>query len=132
MNRKLKEITLSITRHVMYGIMRRSALKVMFIMHSCILLILISHNPLIDHHVFAESSPFSQEINSGIHIGIRVEGITHAQTKPDYKGPLDISSDIQRVTYFSDGKTLNATICKTSPCDGTEKAGDSSYSRTLI
>ena len=95
----------------MYGIMRRTALKVMFIMHSCILLILISHNPLIDHHVFAESSPFSlQEINSGIHNGIQVDGTTHAQTKPDYKGPIDSSSDIQRVTYFSDGKTLNATI----------------------
>lgn len=91
--------------------MKRSSLKIMFLMHSCILLILISHNPLIDHHVFAESPPFSlQEINSGIHNGIRVDGITHAQTKPDYKGPLDSSSDIQRVTYFSDGKTLNATM----------------------
>lgn len=32
------------------------------------------------------------------------------QTKVDYKGPLDNSSSIQRVTYFSDGKTLNATL----------------------
>jgi len=32
------------------------------------------------------------------------------QTKVDYKGLMDNSSDIQRVTYFSDGKTLNATL----------------------
>jgi hypothetical protein len=111
MNRKLKEITLSITIRAMYGIMKHSSLTVMFIMYSCIFLILISHNPLIDYSVFAESPSFSiQEINSGIHNGIQVDGITHAQTKPDYKGPLDSSSDIQRVTYFSDGKTLNATV----------------------
>jgi hypothetical protein len=85
----------------------------MFIMHSCIflVLILIAHNPLNDHNVFAESPSFSiQEINSGIHNGIQIDGLTHAQTKPDYKGLLDSSSDIQRVTYFSDGKTLNATM----------------------
>ena len=93
--------------------MKRSSLTVMFIMHSCIflVLILIAHNPLNDHNVFAESPSFSiQEINSGIHNGIHIDGLTHAQTKPDYKGLLDSSSDIQRVTYFSDGKTLNATM----------------------
>ena len=95
--------------------MKRSSLTVMFIMHSCIfsilILILIAHNPLNDHNVFAESPSFSiQEINSGIGNGIQVDGLTHAQTKPDYKGLLDSSSDIQRVTYFSDGKTLNATM----------------------
>ena len=93
--------------------MKRSSLTVMFIMHSCIflVLILIAHNPLNDHNVFAESPSFSiQEINSGIHNGIQIDGLTHAQTKPDYKGLLDSSSDIQRVTYFSDGKTLNATM----------------------
>ena len=95
--------------------MKRSSLTVMFIMHSCIflvlILILIAHNPLNDHNVFAESPSFSiQEINSGIHNGIQIDGLTHAQTKPDYKGLLDSSSDIQRVTYFSDGKTLNATM----------------------
>jgi hypothetical protein len=83
-------------------------------MHSCIfsilILILIAHNPLNDHNVFAESPSFSiQELNS-IHNGILVDGTTHAQRKPDYKGLLDSSSDIQRVTYFSDGKTLNATM----------------------
>ena len=93
--------------------MKRSSLTFMFIMHSCIflILILIAHNPLNDHNVFAESPSFSiQEINSGIGNGIQVDGLTHAQTKPDYKGLLDSSSDIQRVTYFSDGKTLNATM----------------------
>jgi hypothetical protein len=93
--------------------MKRSSLTATFIMHSCIflILILISHNPLNDHNVFAESPSFSiQEINTSIHNGIRIDGITHAQTKPDYSGSLASSSDIQRVTYFSDGKILNATM----------------------
>jgi len=38
-----------------------------------------------------------------------VNANTHTQTKVDYQGPLDNSSNIQRVTYF-DGKTLNATL----------------------
>src|SRR6266516_3961041 len=60
---------------------------------------------------FAESPSFSsQEINTGIHNGIRVDGIKDVQTTADYKDSFDSSSDIQRVTYFSDGKTLNATI----------------------
>lgn len=28
----------------------------------------------------------------------------------DYKSPLDLASDIQKVTYYSDGKNLNATL----------------------
>ena len=35
---------------------------------------------------------------------------TNTQTKADYKDKLDNSSDIQKVTYFSDGKTLNVTL----------------------
>jgi hypothetical protein len=37
-----------------------------------------------------------------------VNANTHTQTKVDYEGPLDNCSDIERVTHFSEGKTLNA------------------------
>lgn len=61
--------------------------------------------------VYADSLSFSrQEMNTGTHNGIQLNVIKHVQTKANYKGTLDNSSDIQRVTYFSDGKTLNATV----------------------
>jgi len=60
---------------------------------------------------FALSPSFSiQEVDTGVHNGIQINGITHAETKPNYNWPLASSSDIQRVTYFSDGRTLNATM----------------------
>jgi hypothetical protein len=60
---------------------------------------------------FALSPSFSiQEVNTGQHNGIQINGITHAETKPNYDWPQASSSDIQRVTYFSDGRTLNATL----------------------
>jgi hypothetical protein len=91
--------------------MKKSSLAVTFITLCYIFLILTLHNPLISRNVFAESPSFSsQEINTGIDNGIRVDGIKHTQTKADYKDSFDSSSDIQRVTYFSDGKTLNATV----------------------
>jgi len=91
--------------------MKKSSLAVIFITLCYIFLILTSHNPLLARNVFGESPSFSsQEINTGIHNGIRVDGIKHTQTKADFKDSFDSSSDIQRVTYFSDGKTLNATI----------------------
>ena len=49
-----------------------------------------------------------QEITVGIRDGFQVA--TNTQTKADYKDKLDNSSDIQKVTYFSDGKTLNVTL----------------------
>ena len=91
--------------------MKKSSLAVIFITLCYIFLIITSHNPLLARNVFAESPSFSsQEINTGIHNGIRVDGIKHTQTKADFKDLFDSSSDIQRVTYFSDGMTLNATI----------------------
>lgn len=61
--------------------------------------------------VFADSPTFSrQEMNTGTYNGIQLNVINHTQTKANYKDPLDNSSDIQRVTYFSDGKTMNATV----------------------
>jgi hypothetical protein len=51
-----------------------------------------------------------QELNVGIGDGLQVNGAANTQTKADYKDKLDNSSDIQKVTYFSDGKNLNATL----------------------
>jgi hypothetical protein len=51
-----------------------------------------------------------QEVNAGIHNGIQVNVSAHTQSKADYKGLLDNSSDIQKVTYSSNGKKLNATL----------------------
>ena len=67
---------------------------------------------------FAQQSPQSpllpifprQEINAGIHNGIEVNVSAQTQSKADYKGLLDNSSDIQRVTYSSNGNTLNTTL----------------------
>lgn len=55
---------------------------------------------------FRNSFP-RQEINVGTRDGVQVNGTTNTQTNADYKDKLDNSSDIQKVTYFSDGKTLN-------------------------
>jgi hypothetical protein len=75
---------------------------------SLFLLALITFEYPVNWEVFAESPSFSrQEINTGSHNGIQVNAITHTQTKV---GPLDNSSSIQRVTHFSDGKTLNTTL----------------------
>src|SRR5918999_159271 len=66
----------------------------------------------INFNAFATSVPqFSrQEINSGIRDGIQVSEHLPIQILTDYKSPLDSSTDIQKVTYYSDGKYLNATL----------------------
>jgi hypothetical protein len=51
-----------------------------------------------------------QELNVGTRDGLQVNGAAKTQTKADYKDKLDNSSDIQKVTYFSDGKNLTATL----------------------
>ena len=57
------------------------------------------------------ASSFSrQEVNSATHDIIQLNGKLHTQTKATHNQPLDKSAIIQRVTYFSDGKTLNATL----------------------
>ena len=50
------------------------------------------------------------EVNAGIRNGIQVNVSAHTQSKADYKGLLDNSSDIQKVTYSSNGSALNATL----------------------
>jgi hypothetical protein len=62
--------------------------------------------------VFAISAPqFSrEEINSGIRDGIQISEYLPIQMPTDYKSPLDLTTDIQKVTYYSDGKNLNAIL----------------------
>ena len=44
-----------------------------------------------------------QEIATGSNDGLEVNGTSGMQTRATYKGPLDNSTDIQRITYNSDG-----------------------------
>ena len=61
--------------------------------------------------VYAQLQSFPrQEITEGIRDGIQINLTTNTQTKADYKGKLDNSTDIEKVTYFSDGKSLDATL----------------------
>jgi hypothetical protein len=66
----------------------------------------------INFDAFAISAPqFSrQEINSGIRDGIQISEYLPSQIPTDYKSPLDLAIDIQKVTYYSDGKNLNTTL----------------------
>jgi hypothetical protein len=51
-----------------------------------------------------------EEINVGSRDGIQVNSSADSQTRAEYRDKLDNSSDIQKVTYFSDGKTLNCLL----------------------
>jgi hypothetical protein len=66
----------------------------------------------INFNAFAISVPqFSrQEINSGIRDGIQISEYLPSQIPTDYKSPLDLATDIQKVTYYNNGKNLNATL----------------------
>lgn len=61
---------------------------------------------------FAEPAPSfpRQEFNSATRNIIQFDKKSHIQTKATYNQPLDKSAILQRITYFSDGKTLNATL----------------------
>ncbi|NAL77646.1 hypothetical protein [Nitrososphaera sp. AFS] len=77
----------------------------------CTTITILTLNSVQTSSAFALSPSFSiQEVNTGVHNGIQINGTTHAETKPNYNWPQASSSDIQRVTYFSDGRTLNATL----------------------
>jgi hypothetical protein len=51
-----------------------------------------------------------QELNAGSKNEFQVNGTANTPTIADYQDKLDNSSDIQKVTYFSDGKNLNTTL----------------------
>ena len=56
-------------------------------------------------------SPFSiQEFSTSENNAIQINVTTHAETRPNYNWPLASSSNTQRVTHFSDGQKLNATL----------------------
>src|SRR5918994_3074032 len=63
------------------------------------------------HEVFAASPAFNrQEITDDVDEGIHLNIMGQSQTKDDYIGTLDESTDIQKVTYFSNGTVLTATL----------------------
>jgi hypothetical protein len=69
--------------------------------------------PVLSSDVFALFA--RQEITTGVHDAIQINGANGRQSAADYKDLLDNSSDIQRITYSSDGKMLNATIWLNGP-----------------
>ena len=76
-----------------------------------VLAVVIKINVPFCYDVSAQLASFPrQELNVGIRDGLQVNGTANTQTKADYKDRLDNSSDIQKVTYFSDGKNLTATL----------------------
>lgn len=59
-------------------------------------IIILTLNPLQTSIAFAQPPSFSiQEVDTGVHNGIQINGTTHAETKPYYNWPLASSSDIQ-------------------------------------
>jgi hypothetical protein len=63
------------------------------------------------HEVLAASPAFNrQEITDDFHDGIHLNIMGQSQTKDDYIDKLDESTDIQKITYFSNGTVLTATV----------------------
>ena len=63
------------------------------------------------HEVFAASPAFDrQEITDEPNDDIHLNRTGQSQTKDDYNDTLDKSTDIQKITYFSNGTFLNATL----------------------
>jgi hypothetical protein len=61
--------------------------------------------------VLADSPSFSrQEVGDDERDGININGLAGTQTIDDYKDPLDNSTDILKITYLSDAKSLNASL----------------------
>ena len=79
-----------------------------------VILITISyflHQHPIQYNVLGLSPSFSrQEIADDIRDGINVNGVALVQTADEYGDTLDNSTDIQRITYLSNGTNLNATL----------------------
>ncbi|MDQ4055785.1 MAG: hypothetical protein M3156_00035, partial [Thermoproteota archaeon] len=62
------------------------------------------------HLIVKKSQINRQEITDDVHDGIHLNIMGQSQTKDDYIGTLDESTDIQKVTYFSNGTVLTATL----------------------
>ncbi len=69
------------------------------------------HEHPIRYEVLGFSPPFPrQEIGDDIRDGVNVNGVKLVQTRDEYGDALDNSTDIQRITYLSNGMNLNATL----------------------
>lgn len=87
-----------------------SLIKVSFAL-ALLLLTFISYTSTTISNVLADSPSFSrQEVGDDEHDGININGVEGTQTRDDYGDPLDNSTDIQKITYLSDGKNLNASL----------------------
>src|SRR5690348_3097932 len=63
------------------------------------------------HQTYSISPSFTrQEINSITGDEIKINAIKHIERNNDYHDPLDNSTNIERLTYLSTGKFLNATL----------------------
>jgi hypothetical protein len=85
---------------------------IIIILPLVVLFTITVYKPLF-HEVLAASPAFTrQETIDGFHDSIQVNGMGSSQTRDDdyYNRMLDESIDIQRITYFSNGTILNATI----------------------
>ena len=75
-----------------------------------LLLVTFSFGLLQYHELYAEIQFSRQEISTGIKDGIQIGGPSNIQTKADYNNTLDLSTDIQKVTFFSNGSTFDSTL----------------------
>jgi hypothetical protein len=84
--------------------------KCIIIVSLLMLITTTTYKPLF-HGVLAISPVFTrQEITDDFHDSIQVNGMGGSQKKGDYNDTLDESTDIQKITYFSNGTILNATL----------------------
>jgi hypothetical protein len=84
--------------------------KYIIILSLLILNTTITYKPLF-HGVLAASPVFTrQEITDDFHDSIQLNRMRGNQTNSDYNSTLDKSTDIQKITYFSNGTILNATL----------------------
>jgi len=82
-----------------------------FIIIFLLILITTTIDKPLYHELFAASPAFNrQEITDESNDGIHLNRMGHSQTKDDYNDTLDESTDIQKITYFSNGTVLIATL----------------------
>jgi hypothetical protein len=91
--------------------MHRSMTPDYFIIMFLLILITTTIDKPLYHELFAASPAFNrQEITDGTNHDIHLNRMGHSQTKDDYNDTLDGLTDIQKVTYFSNGTVLIATL----------------------
>jgi hypothetical protein len=87
-------------------------------------------------NAYADSPSFTrQEITDNLHDEIRLNGckpLLANLTNVGYRYSLDYSSDIDSINYFSNGKTLNATIWLNGPIQDLPDFGDGKNSNETI